>query len=469
MPRKRQLTWHAARSCWKKHIGGKDYYLATGGACRGKTDEEGYQQALREYYALRAKLAAENAPANGYEPSETIRKIGGRTIVEQDSEISPDSPIPPVVDRAERNRRLLELRETAEQIPAGPEREAFLYETVKQVFDELSRPAPIEPPAPPTTQDNTVYGARTAYLKMQQSRVAADQLSESGYAVDEQGILPFVHSLLSARVKTVAEIDEATLSRYQAEQLGKIADGSLAPRTVQRNLGVAKKWLQWCHKQSILDTLPRNLTADYARVKKQPPKPKFFTIDEIREIYRVSGPRVQLYMTLGVNCGYYAIDIATLTHDMIDWKTSIITRKRHKTEQDQCHKLWPITRELLKAESTRKKSGVMLLTKTGRSVLRRKINEESGKEVRAYDGVGYCFGNLLKRAGIVGRSFSNLRDTGSNLIAKQYQDKPFLVDMYLAHGEQRMARFYVERHYDFFWEALDWLGNTLDLRSIKNE
>ena len=47
MPRKRELTWHAPRKCWKKVFKGKLYYFGQK-RCRGKSDEAGYQAAAHE-------------------------------------------------------------------------------------------------------------------------------------------------------------------------------------------------------------------------------------------------------------------------------------------------------------------------------------------------------------------------------------------------------------------------------------
>jgi hypothetical protein len=75
-------------------------------------------------------------------------------------------------------------------------------------------------------------------------------------------------------------------------------------------------------------------------------------VEEVEAMYAKATDRMKLYMLLALNGGFTQIDIATLTHGMIDWRTGIISRDRNKTSVPQGCKLWPNTLALLKQEAT---------------------------------------------------------------------------------------------------------------------
>ena len=63
--------------------------------------------------------------------------------------------------------------------------------------------------------------------------------------------------------------------------------------------------------------------------------------------------RTELYLLLGLNCGFYAVDIGTLLKEGVDLGAGRIKRKRTKT-RDRSHDvpevdylLWRRTRDLL--------------------------------------------------------------------------------------------------------------------------
>ena len=75
----------------------------------------------------------------------------------------------------------------------------------------------------------------------------------------------------------------------------------------------------------------------------RPTAPKFFTVDEVKTMYAKATPRMRLYLLLALNGGFTQIDIATLTHNMVDLDKGVISRDRNKTSVPQGCKLWPLT------------------------------------------------------------------------------------------------------------------------------
>lgn len=60
MPYKIELTWHAPRKCWKKFYRGQTYYVGKG-ACKGRSDIEGYRTAWAEWLERKRKLDGQNS------------------------------------------------------------------------------------------------------------------------------------------------------------------------------------------------------------------------------------------------------------------------------------------------------------------------------------------------------------------------------------------------------------------------
>jgi integrase len=146
---------------------------------------------------------------------------------------------------------------------------------------------------------------------------------------------------------------------------------------------------------------------------------------------------VKLWILLALNCGFTQTDISSLAPDMVDWQHGIIARDRQKTGVDSQHKLWPITLKTLREQAG---AGPLLLTrKDGQPLVREEIKED-GKPSKT-DMVAHTFAALKEKSGGT-LSFKYFRKTGANAIAKQFQDKPWLVELYLAHSDPRMRKHY---------------------------
>jgi hypothetical protein len=185
--------------------------------------------------------------------------------------------------------------------------------------------------------------------------------------------------------------------------------------------------------------------------------------DEIKKLYDHASGKLRLFILLGLNCGYTQIDVSTLSHDMLCLDTGTTVRDRHKTGQPQEHKLWKSTLRLLRQHMTNSSgSSLCLLNKNGTRLVREVINSE-GTPYRV-DSIACAFSRNRAKCIITDRrGFAVLRKTGADAIAKQYQEMPWLVDLYLAHAEKKMKRYYARTHYDLLHEATDWLGHHFQL------
>ena len=108
-------------------------------------------------------------------------------------------------------------------------------------------------------------------------------------------------------------------------------------------------------------------------------------------------------------------------------------------------------------------SGPLLLTTKGGQPLVRQEIRDGGKPSKT-DMVAHSFHPLKEKTGI-SRSFKCFRKTAAEAIAKQYQDKPWLVELFLAHSDPRMRKHYTRQHYDELHKATEWLGRHLALES----
>ena len=190
-------------------------------------------------------------------------------------------------------------------------------------------------------------------------------------------------------------------------------------------------------------------------MKLDKPKKRFFTPDEINVLANKATERTKLFVMLALNCGFGQMDISTLEASMIDWETGVITRDRHKTGVQSKSKLWPSTLALLKKHRSPKKTGLVLLDKDGKPLLTEKINANGN--LSRNDAIHRAFARLLIAAKITDkRHFKHLRKSGANEIEKL---NPDLTSLYLAHGETKTKRHYVEQHFEKLFVEVAKLEN----------
>ena len=233
--------------------------------------------------------------------------------------------------------------------------------------------------------------------------------------------------------------------------------------SVHDKLRAVKALLLWAYDSELIDNLPRFIKK-YNDITLPEPKPEFFTVKETQILYNDASPRMRLWILLGLNCGYTQTDISSLEPDMVDWECGIIARNREKTGVDSQHKLWPPTLKMLREQAG---AGPLLLTtEDGQPLLYERIGEDG--EPSKTDTIGRAFATLKKKVGI-SLSFKHFRKTGANAIAKQFQDKPWLVELFLAHKDQRMRKHYTQQHYDELHKATEWLGSQYRLETAASK
>jgi hypothetical protein len=119
---------------------------------------------------------------------------------------------------------------------------------------------------------------------------------------------------------------------------------------------------------------------------------------------------MRCFIALGLNCGHYAMDIATLRPEHLA-PAGYIARFRNKTGVPVKHQLWPLPQRLI--ERHRSDALGLLFTRRRRRDRSLGWSSANGK----YDAIGTEFAKLALRVGVKA-SWSQLRDTSNHHVEK---------------------------------------------------
>ena len=231
-----------------------------------------------------------------------------------------------------------------------------------------------------------------------------------------------------------------------------------SPETLKDLLRAARQFVDWldCTEKFKWEA-PRR----FERLFKIPPglppavrhNHRAFTVEELQQLYQAAwSDRLRLLLLLGLQCGFYQSDCASLTGDMchLDEKDPFISRPRGKTGQPGRWGLWPETADLLKAEkrkTRRSGSKPLLLNEDGELLVR---GNEDGQKL---DSVRLLWRRLLAKCGFSGRAgygYKYLRKTGSQLVRTIGGHE--LAEAFLAHKTRGIGAHY---HEFLDWTRLD--------------
>jgi len=427
---KRELNWYKPRKGYTKTIRGKRHYFNLGG-CKGPNDQEGYRQALKEYLALVDQLDREEA--------QQIEEFAAQGRLPNGSKLE---HVTAYTDYSSLRRKL--------GMGAGDEG------------------------GESTAEYRTITGLVGAYLEARKMLADSRQISQSSYASDKYRLGDF---LGFCNAEGATQIDDVLfggmLAEYRKLQLGgmSLAEGEkgyISPTSAKHRLRTVKACIMWGHENTnTIDKLPKGLRT-YAQIKIDDDKrPKFFTLKEVRKLFKAATPKMKTCLALSLNCVFTQADISGLTHDMVDWKKGIIEKRRNKTGRVLGRwKLWPITLQLLK-ENANPDTGGPLLTNRGQKLLRESIKAD-GTPSKG-DTIRNWYRTLKKKAGITnGRTFKHFRKTSSNMIRQQYPEHPYLYDQFLAHEPVGTGKFYSDPTFKLQDQATDWLGEQYALDTVQS-
>jgi integrase len=317
---------------------------------------------------------------------------------------------------------------------------------------------------PQSAKPTTIRELVDAYLTFRKSQADSGDLSVAMYTDDYYQLEAFAdHCKKNGKTSLAEVVTPDFLNKHKADTRDKYS-----VTTLWHSVKAVKRLLTWGWKQERLESLPRNLD-DYAKVERPKPAPKFFMVEEVKSMYASATDRMRLYILLALNGGLTQIDIATLTHNMVDWKIGIISRDRNKTGVPQGCKLWPTTLALLKQAATNsnaKGNNLVLVSEEGNQLTYETVSID-GKHSKV-DSIRSAFGRLKIKCKLKdNRGFKTFRKTGADAIAKQYQSETHLVDLYLAHSVNGMRKHYANQYFDELYKATDWLAGQYGFDKIQ--
>ena len=419
-----KLTWHAARSCWKKQKNGRTYYLGCG-KCKSKSDKDGRKAAETEWEDILRKLDGKPKPS----PENALARLG--QLVSEIDGIDANSLMAAVASQMAVSQKL---------------------------------------PEPKSSESLSVTDAVCKYLAEKRAECLAGSRCPGNYQDHKSKLQTFLGVAAYSGISDINDVSAEFLSSYRAAQLALLDPNNPNKRaagTIRARLHYVKTFLTWAYEQELIEYLPRNV-ASYNKVYVPKPVPEFYTIDEVRILYKAATPLLKACILLALNCGFTQADISSLEWEHIDTRTRLLQKYRTKTAKatrsqlKSSYRLWPLTLETLR-DVSKTTTGIILKSPRGR-ILRSNKLTKLGNESK-HDVIRIAFSELAKQCPKQTRNktFKHFRKTSANLVAQHYQKTPHVRDLFLGHSIQGMSIHYADEYFDLVHEACDTLGKLYSL------
>lgn len=329
-------------------------------------------------------------------------------------------------------------------------------------------PQPWDNEPDPATPEMTGRAVVTGYLATLEKEVNAGTRSTGAYSKVRSALECFLKWFGGERgMDTITEDD---VTSYHLHMLELIEKKTNSRSTISGYWGAWKTFLNHICDDNPDIPRPSNLGSRRYSIKPGSAKVEVFTVDECKMFLDLASDRVELWLRLMLNCGFYQGDISDLLADEVDWDEGRIIRARSKEKDAPTinWKLWPETFELLKEQGSRE-GRVFSVTEgknAGEPLVASSIKSD-GKESRR-DAINsswkHLVGKAIRHKSVPegwNKSLKQLRKTGATLIEGSSHAE--FVDMFLDHS--RIAK----RHYTRpgqivpkFDEAIEWLGKQFE-------
>lgn len=364
-----ELTWHKPSRRWKKQIRGQVIYF---GKAKSRDDLPGYARALSNYRHW--------------------QKTGRRIEDPQ-----PPSPLPADTPSADADaissttppRPLTALLDEYLACQWQRYRRGVFIETQQQQRSE-HRNTPVLRPA---------GGDTIVYDTYQQIRHLSVHLREACRQTPFDGSEQAGAELL-VRFREICE--------------RKLFSGAWKPATFNGAIKTGRSFIGWLYRNYYLQSLPRQLS-ELCRKYRTLPSARAIPPETLRRFWRGApqiDTRLRTFMCLGLNCGYYGKDIATLRREHL--QSGCIIRERRKTGVPTRHKLWGLTKELI-AETASDNGGLLFPSRRGGSLV-----HPTPRCRGRCDNIGNFWWKLRRKTGVREYTFGNLRDTSATRV-EEYQ------------------------------------------------
>lgn len=482
-PQWQSLTWHAARSQWKKYRLGRTYYLGSAGVTRTRTSHD---RALREWIKISEHLDAESAAdAEGIKIRKRRRvpKSDGTGSLMEQSFADRIASLTARLDRIESGdaggtefengkvfiqpapqpiarREIEELRRDLEAAGVADHPDAALPVT----FDDI----------PDTPIAESIRGVMDAHLETLKQKHAAGERGgkslrsrswkfESIRKWTPPGERHGVGDLPAER------LDGRLISQYHAHLMSQISEGVWSPVYAAGHLAAMKTLIRWAFENEQIETLPRNIGSRHLTISKPEPVVQTMTADHITALLANAAPRTRAFILLGLNTGATAQDISDLKHSELDLKAGTITRRRSKSQRARtaCPTVtWPLWGPTIKAiKATMSKDGPDVFAgQNGRPLVVETIRKDG--RVQKTDSVRQAFDRTRRKLAEDHPdipSFKTLRATSANAL-RQNAEFGDITELFLGHAAASvMDRHYAAPRNAKLAEAVKWLGGHLSV------
>ena len=410
MPRSFRLTWDKSLRQWVKVIRGRKVYFGTAAA---KGDQGGYQRALERYERFLNQLAAEDERGRG-------QVSAALTPRQLDATVSPTS----TSSRRKYSPRL------------GPL-------VARQFFNHQES----------RVSDQRVNGS------ISRARVVSLRYF----------LQPFVNHCSSL---SVSKITADTLNSYRDLLLHAHHHEGVSGHTTYQRFAAVKAFLKWCWENEKIHQLPRNTRSAMSYGLPRPDTLLHFDwrssrAEEVQALIKACRERdsfLELYVLLGLNCGFLHKDISDLRMNEVRWlrhkHPPAIERLRSKSNIFSRHVLWDRTIELLKHHAKGQYNSHERCFTRADNVTPLIMERGGRSSIPIKHRLSAVFRSVFPNDK---RSFVHLRKTGASYCAQRFPGLRVDV-LYLAHAPQDMAaRFYAKTTYEKLDEALCYMEKDFGL------
>jgi integrase len=507
MPRSYEMTWVPSRRLWRKVYRGKVYTVS----CKQLREcghepladtQEGSRIAAnawwnKKWFELEAQEKAARRPPLPLE--DVIRATGADFYEDADKARAAAGYATPQEERAAvewfaaRHREMglrVEVMPRPERTPTEQERQQILREAHEQAVIAFVRqyllgggalPPEITKKLPAVqlaalhalqgsqvAQDKTVDAQAAAWLKEQELRVAAGEISLGGFKNKKKWVGPLLDFV--GRTTDMATITDSVLDAFETHCLERRAahqrgdKGGWGAHFTRDVRVCVREFVRWLADRGSIGR-PAYLTRRGRKLRLPAPEMRAWTPEEYKAALGLSMPWFRAVLLLGANAGFTQQDASDLLDSEVDWDAGYIQRRRSKEKHVKAapvvrYRLWPSTLALLR--EVRTGGDRVLSTSAGNPIIREKMKD--GRPVRS-DSAAEYFEGLRKRMKKVMPSFDGTFKGVRKMAAQMLEGhKTYarFVGHFLGHASRDMAhQHYTPHDQALFDRAVMWLGKQL--------
>lgn len=463
----RELTYFAARNCYKKKRNGDVHYVGKGS---DRDTDENYRRAWAEWETKLAALVAAEQAAERSRNHRMAKEIAGHAA-------------------AAGMNAVAEGIEVADQIERRQEAEL-----------DAARSNP-KPPVAYAVPADTLAKLAEKFLASKATQARTGQRSGGRYANLRSYLNQFV-SFNGPDTQARTWNAAAQLSAYYDRQTEEVDAEEIGSTTASDRMQCARQFIRWLWENNFITDLPRNLDSREMTFSRTVGDVEPMPLDVLRRRIKSATGRLQLELLLMANCGMYQKDCADLLNTEINFETGTITRKRSKKTKGKdknlptvTHYLWDSTKQLLKqlASTTTPHA---LPNRNGEISVRTEVRQDGtvGRIDNAASGYGRLQDQLadeyakeigaMKAAEIKSRiesgelelvdgkpvmrrwGMKHIRKTGSTAIGNSKEYSRY-AQYFLGQAPSNVAdTHYVQPSQEQFRAACNWLGEYLGIDTL---